>query len=223
MLSIINNGSYIEEQKTLELMQQDLIDDIQITLSPHGHSIQIDHLEFKLDYRTQDYQRLLKVRDHGLLKALGKQKGTILDGFGGIGKDGFIMAHAGYTVTTFEKNYILYLLLSQAIDKYIEQTPLNWNHKLGDCQSVFDQEYDIVYLDPMFEVNRTAKAKKGMQIIQSLVKSEPFNSYDKAYLVARKRLIIKAHQSTPICQHLPKPSLQIIGQKNFRFDVYIKA
>ena len=109
------------------------------------------------------------------------------------------------------------------MDRHIETHPLHWRHHFGSCVDAFDRQYDVVYLDPMFEVSRSAKAKKNMQIIQALVTSTQFDAYDQAYSSAKNRLIIKTHQSSKPITHLPKPSLQIKGQKNFRFDIYLKA
>lgn len=188
----------------------------------HGspHTLEINDQIFQLNFNDTEYQQYL-TSSHPLLSAIGKKPCSVLDAFAGLGKDAFILAHQNFTVTSSEINPVLYLLLSQAVENY----PLdNWQVIFTNACELFQKDrFDIVYLDPMFTEKRKSKPKLSMQVIQQLVLDTPFNHWQQAYDCAKKRLVIKHHQRTPTIRTLPKPSLQISGKRNVRYDVYLKA
>lgn len=223
MLTVIDHGGFEKEKKELDHLGAAFKDNIILELSNNGHIIQVNHLSFELNFRDADYQRMLSPTSHTLLKAIEHKNGTLLDACGGLGKDGFLLAHRGLNVTSCESNPIIYSILSQAIERYTKNTPIDWKCKRGKCQQKMNQPFDIVYLDPMFNIERNAKPQKSMQIIQSINIDEPnFTDWDIAWHCAQKRLVIKQHRSSPIIDTLPKPTLQIKGKRNTRFDIYIK-
>ncbi|MCP8352113.1 class I SAM-dependent methyltransferase [Candidatus Synchoanobacter obligatus] len=196
---------------------------LEIILSDNGHRILFKNSEFKLNYQENSFQQLLQT-PHPLLKALGKKKSTVLDACGGFGKDSFIMAHHGHQVTTCESNPVIFTLLDQAIKNYCAESHLMWTSYFGASQKLMSaSSFDIVYLDPMFQIKRSAKPKIGMQIIQSLTTPTPaFNLWVTAYNAAKSRLVVKQHQQEPAIESLPKPHQSINGKRNIRYDIYLK-
>lgn len=213
MIKIINPNNLPQED--IESYYHDTNFDFTVIIDKQPKII-LDNQSFTLNFNAPTYQRLIS-QQHPLLSAIGKKPTSILDGFGGLGKDGFILAHQGHAVTTCEINPILYRLLSSALEHYPHKN-LQWEIKPGNVLDYL-KPYDVIYLDPMFETNTSAKPKLAMQVIQSIVKEQTFTEWEQVKSMANKRLVIKQHQtSKPI---LPKPSLQIKGKRNVRYDIYL--
>jgi len=221
MIEIIDTGDFAELKQQLSKMHLSAHDNIQVILG-YPHYIRLKDSIFSLNYTDNTYQSLLTTQ-HPILSAIGQQKGTLLDACGGFGKDSFLLSHNHFKVTTCESNPIIALLLSQAVTDYCTKVPLSWEAISQQSQEVMHKRsFDIVYLDPMFQIQRSAKPKLSMQIIQALSSSEPFTDWDLAWQCAKKRLVIKQHQKAIIRPELPKPSLQVKAKKNVRYDIYLK-
>lgn len=217
MIEIIDTGNYQQDKRLIETFYQNTRFDFKLILD-NPHQLIINKQTFTLNFNAPNYQRLIQ-QQHLLLTAIGKKPLSILDAFGGLGKDGFILAHQGHQVTTYEINPILYLFLSQALKNY--SSKLNWEIHLGDIAHHL-KEYDVIYFDPMFETDNNSKPKLAMQIIQSIVTNQSFSGWKPALEMATKKLVIKQHLSNPPISSLPKPSMQIKGKRNVRYDIYWK-
>ena len=189
-----------------------------LSLQNPCHIISLDNSTFSLDFNTPHWHKMLNT-PHPLLKAIGKPS-SVLDACAGFGKDGWILANQGHTVTSCEQNEIIFTLLDQAIQHAPNQ--LQWRAENCDCTTLFSTAYDVIYLDPMFEKKSKAKPKQNMQIIQLLVDTQPFTAWEAAYKAAKKRLVIKHDNRTQPIECLPKPSFQVHNERKSRFDVYLK-
>ena len=222
MITVIDQGEFHQLKKLIDHLPP-ISAEITLILNDKQHQLIHNQETFELNYHSSNYQRLLGTQ-HPLLKAIGQNPGTILDACGGLGKDSFILTHQGHHVTTCESNLIIYSLLAQAIKNYCENTDLKWLYEYGNCHKLMqEQVFDTIYLDPMFTVTRSAKPKLAMQMIQQLVRDEPFTNWNTAWQSCKKRLVIKHHQKTPSISSLPKPSISIKGKRNVRYDIYTKA
>ncbi|MBQ3122827.1 MAG: class I SAM-dependent methyltransferase [Firmicutes bacterium] len=165
---------------------------------------------------------------------------TAIDATAGLGEDSFILAAAGFNVTMYEKNPVIYELLADTIDRALSEPELSEivsrmnavngdsieaMHRLGDALDKGDPEAkspDIVLLDPMFpERQKSALVKKKLQVIQSL--EEPCND-EKALMLAAirtrpKKLIIKRPPKGPYLAGI-KPDFSN-GGKAVRFDCIV--
>lgn len=176
-------------------------------------------------------------KNQDFAKAIGIHKFpnlSVIDATAGAGKDSFVMATLGCTVTSLERSLPLYLLLSDALKRcYTSQ-----DEKLIEiCQRITlehtdSQHYlkskkgklaDIIYLDPMFPSReKSAKVKKEMQIFHELVG----NDSDAASLLAlarkraNKRVVVKRPIKSPYLDEKTPPSFKITG-KTTRYDVYL--
>ncbi|UTC24475.1 class I SAM-dependent methyltransferase [Candidatus Comchoanobacter bicostacola] len=184
---------------------------------PH-HEVVLDNCTFKLDFKKAKWRSMTMNTDHPLLRAIGRDD-HILDAFGGLGKDGWIIANQAKQVTTCEHQIVLFSILNQAAQHH---SLTNWKILHQDGHKLFDQNFDVIYLDPMFEHTNTAKPKIEMQVIRLLAHMLPETDWKKAYQCAKKRLIIKQNYKSPILGCLPKPSYQVTNGKKSRYDVYIK-
>ncbi len=86
------------------------------------------------------------------------------------------------------------------------------------------QQFDVVYLDPMFpERRKSAKVKKDMAALQQLLghQADGAELLDCSKLLAKKRVVVKRAKLSP---HLGsgKPDIEFKGSSS-RYDVYIIA
>jgi 16S rRNA (guanine1516-N2)-methyltransferase len=168
-----------------------------------------------------------------IAKAIGVKSNClphVLDTTAGLGRDAFILASLGCTVTLLERSAIAAALLTDGLRRAQE------NPDLSDiiarmtlihtaAQNFLTQtspHYDVVYLDPMFpEQTKSALPKKDMQAFQTLIGT----GEDSAVLlplarqVARKRIVVKRSVSAPWLNK-EKPHYSLTG-KSTRFDIYL--
>ena len=228
MITIIDRGGFTElkaklEQQLQASMQQNT--DLTITLDERGHHIQYLDMDYSLNYQDFEFQKLLDKSKHPLLQAIGtkKRQQKILDACAGLGRDGFILAHAGHSITSCELHPILFVLLEQAIGKIVKLKGLHWTAVHDNCQNLMTPGlFDIIYLDPMFSATSKAKPKLMMQIIQQLAPKDPFTFWDMAWQNTGSRLVFKHSSKTPTIATLPKPRFQVSNERSVRFDVYCK-
>lgn len=191
----------------------------------------IDFLAGKMRYR----------RDHAGLKreliarAMGCKPGShprIIDATAGLGRDSFILASLGFTVTMLERSKVLYVLLQDALTRaardpqtapivarlqLIQADAISWlSHLKGN------EKPGIIYLDPMFpERQKSASIKKEMAICQDLLgKDEDADVlFQAAFSCAIQRVVVKRPRlAVNIANHAPNFSLT---GKSSRFDVYL--
>ncbi|MBU0455634.1 MAG: class I SAM-dependent methyltransferase [Gammaproteobacteria bacterium] len=177
-------------------------------------------------------------RKHGgglgqaIAKAIGitpKTNLTVLDTTAGLGKDAFVLASLGCTVTLIEKSPEIFALLEDGI-KRAKQDPeiasIIARMKLIHADSIqylqkSSQPFDVIYLDPMFPAKqKSALPKKDMQALQKwLNHDEPDSELLKTALKhAKKRVVVKRPRlAPPLNNH--KPDFSYNG-KSCRFDVY---
>lgn len=134
-----------------------------------------------------DFERLIHRIGKGnlpteLLAKAAKIKGgagrlTAVDATAGMGEDSLILAAAGFDVTLFEKNEVIYALLCDAIErgKGVEElsdvvkrmNPVNADSI--EAMKNLGFEPDVILLDPMFpERQKSSLVKKKLQMIQKL-------------------------------------------------------
>ena len=159
-----------------------------------------------------------------LSKACGVPQGQrrILDACAGFGADGMTLAAQGCTVTMVERNTLVWLLLREHDQAFGRVTVEH-----GDCMDFMSgaQDWDVVYLDPMFPPRRkTALPNLGLQHLKELSAQNGLDSGDNlqqqialARSCAAARVVVKRRLKDP------KDALsafQIKG-KSIRFDVYL--
>lgn len=178
-------------------------------------------------------RRLKRVREERLIKAMGKNRqfpARIIDATGGLGRDSFLLAAAGFHVRVFERNPILAALLADGLNRASEKektreickrirfTPGN----AIDSFSSHGAVAEIVYLDPMFpKSNSLAKVKKELQMIQQVTGEDPDieNLFARALQVATGRVVVKRPKKGPWLSSL-QPAYSLAG-KTIRFDIYL--
>lgn len=172
-------------------------------------------------------------RGQAIAKAIGLKQGhtpSVVDGTAGLGRDAFVLASLGCTVTLCERHPVVHALLADglrraALDSDIGDWVAQRLRLLPFGQSLADvnESPDVVYLDPMFpDKKKAALVKKEMRVFHSLVGPDADADLllPAALELARARVVVKRpnyagflNDQTPAGQ---------ITTKNNRFDLYVK-
>lgn len=172
-------------------------------------------------------------RGQALPKAVGMAKGaapSVVDATAGMGRDGFLLASLGATVTLIERNGAVYDALADAMERarkssdelagiIARMTLLN-----GDSRELLaGLSPEVVLVDPMHPPRgKSALVKKEMRVLRELVGDDPDQRelIEAALRSARQRVVLKWPLRAAPLDGLRKPSHQILG-KTTRYDVFM--
>lgn len=171
-------------------------------------------------------------KNEAIAKACGLNKRrdlTILDATAGLGRDAFVMASLGASVTLVERNPIVAALLYDGLRRGCAVTELSWlNERMtlvhSSALDALQQHsaVEVVYLDPMFPArDKSALVKKEMRAFHDVVGSDTDADalLAPALNLAQKRVVVKRPGYAGFLA-LQTPTMSVTG-KNNRFDVYI--
>lgn len=190
-------------------------------------------LPFSIDFSNKELLRRKDEKNQELIKAIGIRndyKPKVLDTTAGLGRDSFILANFDCKVVMLERNPVIYLLLSNAIenaklnplvkDIVNNMTILNVN-SIEYLQNI-KQNFDVIYVDPMFpKTNKSRLVKKDMQIFREIV-GDDIDSGELFELALKqnvKRVVVKRMKKSEYLLN-KKPNFEIVGNTT-RFDVYL--
>lgn len=190
-------------------------------------------MEIRVDFTSTSWmRRLQKVRKEQLIQAMGRtvpEKTSILDATGGLGRDSFLLAAAGFNIRVFERNRVLAALIADGLRRAERAETIEIGNRIHlDCTDACKYlethrtSADIIYIDPMFPPKKkSAMVKKELQIIQQIVGIE--NDYDALFKMALQsaanRVVVKRPGNGPWINSL-RPSYSLQG-KTIRFDIYL--
>lgn len=174
-------------------------------------------------------------RGQEIAKAVGLKKGatpSVLDATAGLGRDAFVLASLGCTVTLVERSAVVAALLADGLERALldaETAPIAARMHLlcGHAAEIMPQldegaRPDVVYLDPMYpHRHKSALVKKEMRLFREVVGEDPDADalLPAALAVARQRVVVKRPDyAAPMAGRAPTMS---ISTKNHRFDVYV--
>lgn len=155
---------------------------------------------------------------------------TALDATAGLGEDSFLLAAAGFRVTLYEQNPVIFELLRDALRRAADQPELAeiagrmrliWGDSIPAMERL-DASPDVILLDPMFPARqKSALVKKKLQVIQTLeLPCLDEGALLRAAVLARPRkLVIKRPPKGPWLAGI-KPDYSITG-KAVRFDCIV--
>ncbi|MRI31975.1 16S rRNA methyltransferase [Endozoicomonas sp. OPT23] len=170
-----------------------------------------------------------------IAKAVGMNKGSkphVLDATGGLGRDAFVLASLGCTVSVIERSPVIGALLEDGLKRAIEDpevsdiagriTLIKKDSRLAMQEMVSaGQEYDVVYLDPMFpHRDKSALVKKEMRIFQELLSGDPDADelLEPALQLAKHRVAVKRPKGAPDLGS-KEPTYRLVG-KACRYDIH---
>ena len=160
----------------------------------------------------------------------------ILDATAGLGRDSFVLADMGCSVTLCEREPVIAALLQWGLaaaaaseDAWLARVARRMALRTGDARDVFADgavPADVIYLDPMFPPrDKSAAVKKEMALFQLLLDSDTAR-HEAADLLAWAlgqdvaRVVVKRPaRAAPVAGAVP--SHHIAG-KAVRFDVYVR-
>ncbi len=167
-----------------------------------------------------------------LAVGLKRHRPTVWDATAGLGRDTFLLACLGCTVTAVERSPILGVMLRDALQRAAADP--KWGSivrdrirlTIGDARDVLarasgESAPDVVYLDPMFPPkSKSALAKKEMRVLRQLVGDDldADELLELARRVARDRVVVKRTLRAPPLA--PSPTMSYRG-KIARYDVYL--
>ncbi len=197
-----------------------------------------ENLEMSIDFvngRSKHRRQYGGGKSQPMAKACGLYKHpqwSILDATAGLGRDAFVLASLGASVELCEQHPALYGLLVDAAYRATNDPEtsciinrMTFMH-VDACLhlNALSSELapDVVYLDPMYpERKKSAKIKKEMQILQSLVShsGKARGLLEVALKKARHRVVVKRPKSAkPLIDQKPNYAVSSV---NTRYDVYV--
>jgi 16S rRNA (guanine1516-N2)-methyltransferase len=174
-------------------------------------------------------------RGHPLVRAAGIKKDrlpSIVDATAGLGRDAFLLASAGATVTLIERSAKVHALLKEALARAAAESPelaevvARMTLVQGDAKDRLPElKPDVVIIDPMHPPRRnTALVKQEMRQLSAIVGAD--EDADElmriALASARERVVLKWPLRAAPLLETPKPSHQFAG-KTVRYEVFVTA
>lgn len=170
-----------------------------------------------------------------IAKAVGVQSGirpNVLDATAGLGKDAFVLAELGCTVTLIERQPVIAALLADGMARaravadvapvMARMTLLTGN--AIDRMLAWDGEPpQVIYLDPMFpHRDKSALVKKEMRLFRPLVGDDDDAPHllAAALQLASHRVVVKRPRKAPAI--LGEPPGYVLEGKSSRYDIYPK-
>jgi 16S rRNA (guanine1516-N2)-methyltransferase len=186
------------------------------------HGIFVD---FESDEARYNQQRI-SVKKDLLARAIGVEAGlSICDLTMGLAGDAFKLCYFGAKVFGLEKDHNVWALVENAKWRYQAKKPLALKAMNDDCVNQLPtqlKDHDVFYLDPMFDLARTALPRKGMQYLDQLTFPTPQADLEQIMVQlkdAKKKLVVKrALKSDWLCGYKPQRSS---AGKMVRFDIYL--
>ena len=179
-------------------------------------------------------------RSQPLARAMGLKGGaspTVVDATAGMGRDAFVLASLGASVTLIERSPILAALLEDALNRaatdpqleqaiparmtLIQANAIPW---LQACAE--EQRPDVIYLDPMYpQRSKSALVKKEMRILRALVgdDEDAGELLQAALICAKKRVVVKRPKTAAVIISPSNRELRpatAVESKNTRYDIY---
>ena len=154
----------------------------------------------------------------------------VIDAAAGLGRDGFLLAAAGFRVRMCERNPVIAALLNDGLRRAAATPDLAAIVRritliAGDALDTLAQPEeppDVVYLDPMFPPrSKSAKVKQELRLLQ-LIEDGRDNGealLRAALLAGARKVVVKRPLKGPLLGDLP-PAYTLRG-KAVRFDVYV--
>jgi 16S rRNA (guanine1516-N2)-methyltransferase len=170
-----------------------------------------------------------------IAKAVGIQPGVrplVLDATAGLGKDAFVLASLGCTMSLIERQPIIAALLEDGLrraigDEEVGAIVARMRLLTGNAIELMrgwqEQAPQVIYLDPMFpHRDKSALVKKEMRLFRPLVGDDMDAPalLEAALALASHRVVVKRPRKAP-CIEGPKPSHALEG-KSSRYDIYPK-
>lgn len=181
----------------------------------------------RMGYRSLRASKL----NEPLGRALGLRKKTdpaVVDATAGLGRDAFILACLGCTVTLLERDPVVAALLADGMERASRTSAIapvieRMQLIVADAREWLDQHRcERVYLDPMYpQREKSALVKKEMRMLQSLLGDTGTGQglLESARASASERVVVKRPVHAPALDGV-QADYTVPGSST-RFDVYL--
>ena len=188
----------------------------------------------RADFSTRDFRRRLLHPNRELLVQAAKiqkcRQPLVIDATAGLGRDGFLLASAGFRVWMFEVNPVVAALLADGLERARSNPALaaaagRIELIAGDAREHLPrlpEPPDVIFLDPMFpERTKAALVGQELRLLQLLDQktSDPEALLSVALAVSARKVVVKRPLKAAALAILA-PSYTRRG-KAVRFDVYL--
>ena len=203
------------------------------THDPKVGAVYVDFVEGKAQHR----RKFGGGKGQDIAKAIGLHKFKhphVIDATAGLGRESFVLATLGCTVTLLERSPIVHALLADGLKRALDSDDseavdiasrmtlyLADAHVWLGAMPVNDVP-DVVYLDPMFpERQKSALVQKEMRFFHEVVGADEDSDalLELACQHAKRRVVVKRPRHAPELEGC-KPAFVIAG-KAVRYDVYL--
>ena len=161
-----------------------------------------------------------------LRKAIGYkgQPLKILDLNAGWGQDAWLLAGLECEVTAIEKSELVFVFLD-FLNKNPRRAAGKLNFILDDSLHYLktvrtDNKPDVIYMDPMFQLNKKAASGKALWILQQITKTNETDTkklFEEALKKSGKRVVVKKGKRE---KPFKGPLLCSFSGRAIRFDVF---
>lgn len=203
------------------------------THDPKVGAVYVDFVEGKAQHR----RKFGGGKGQDIAKAIGLHKFKhphVVDATAGLGRESFVLATLGCTVTLLERSPVVHALLADGLkralasdDNEAAEIASRMTLHLVDTHAwlktlCVDALPDVIYLDPMFpDRQKSALVQKEMRFFHEVVGAD--NDSDALLELARQhvkhRVVVKRPRHAPELDAC-KPAF-VIGGKTVRYDVYL--
>jgi len=187
-----------------------------------------------VDFTGPEVRRRLSHLGRELLVQAAKVRKTaqplLIDATAGLGRDGFLLAAAGFRVWMIETHPVIAALLADGLERArrdagladtARRIRLIAGNALDHLPTLAEQP-DVIYLDPMFpERTKSALVKQELRLLQLLDHGtgDPAELLGAALAVHARKVVVKRPLKGPALSGVP-PAYALRG-KAIRFDVYV--
>jgi len=172
-------------------------------------------------------------RGQALPRAVGMKGGktpNIVDATAGLGRDGFLLASLGATVTLIERSPEIHALLEGGLARAhaaggdVAHVIARMTLLRGDAKDLLPTlDPEVVLVDPMHPPRKSSALVKGeLRLIRDIVGNDDDSAelMQVALATARRRVVLKWPMRAPPITGIRPPSHQITG-KTTRYDVFM--
>ena len=165
---------------------------------------------FILDFRLLDKEK----SDRGLIKKCFSKfdkSSKVFDLTAGFCQDAYCIANLGFEVTAYEKESWLFEFTKNCLNLSKKENLKLFNLNSLEVLNTFTQK-DILFIDPMFEVNSKSLAKKEIQFLRKCIPSSLEKEITDASIKSSAGLIVIKRHKLSNTRNLTKPSYVIKGK-----------
>jgi len=164
----------------LKLSLKKTCPDITVSKRTEGYQLEYKKRNMKFMLILDEYQDIVKQsKQHTFNRILKKTNLNILDCTGGFARDACIISSLGNKVTLIEESPIVSLLLRDAVYKVqsseIKKIFDSITIKFGNCIDFIrnnNRNYDYIYFDFMFNINKSALPNKRDQFLRKITNND---------------------------------------------------